>query len=225
VKGAGRTVLFVSHNMSAIEQLCNRVILLDQGSIKRDSVEIRPVISQYLFSGDETDKAVWTEEDNRFDNKYFRPIRLAVVDRNGSELPMPVRNDEEIWIEIHGEVKIPDPAMTLGYGLSNEDGHLVYWTFHTDQPETEWPEIRNGTLTLRSKLPARLLNEGCYRLELLASLHYRAWILMPGSNTPHVSFTIQGGLSDSPYWISQRPGIIAPLIEWKAVKAPETQSL
>ena len=54
-----------------------------------------------------------------------------------------------------------------------------------------------------------------YRLELLASLHYRAWLLSPAAAAPMVSFSIQGGLSDSPYWDHKRPGIFAPVLRWQ----------
>jgi lipopolysaccharide transport system ATP-binding protein len=60
-----------------------------------------------------------------------------------------------------------------------------------------------------------MLNEGTYRVEFLASLHYRAWLLQPGAGSPHIILTIQGGLSDSPYWMEKRPGILAPIIEWQ----------
>src|ERR1700710_1635663 len=46
-KGEGRTVLFVSHNMSAIQKLCNNVILLNNGEI--DGIDkSKSVISSYL---------------------------------------------------------------------------------------------------------------------------------------------------------------------------------
>jgi lipopolysaccharide transport system ATP-binding protein len=46
-KGEGRTVLFVSHNMVAIQNLCNKGILLNNGNIKSDG-EIQKVLSNYL---------------------------------------------------------------------------------------------------------------------------------------------------------------------------------
>lgn len=48
-KGQGRTVLFVSHNMSAIQTLCTRVLLLDNGRlVKMESNEPQQVIEKYL---------------------------------------------------------------------------------------------------------------------------------------------------------------------------------
>jgi homopolymeric O-antigen transport system ATP-binding protein len=215
----GRTVLFVSHNMNAVEQLCNRVILLDRGNIKADSIDVRSVITSYLFgAGAEENASVWVNDGTRFKDPHFRPIRLAIVDSNGKELSMPVRNDADTWVDIEGEIERVDPALTIGYGIFTEEGHLLYWTCQTDQPERHWPEVRPGMLKLRSKLPSRVLNEGSYRVEFLASLHFREWLVAPGVNAPHVYLTIQGGLSDSPYWLAKRPGILAPVLKWERVE-------
>ena len=46
----GRTVLFVSHNMSAITRLCSRAILLENGQIKADGPS-REVVAKYMTSG------------------------------------------------------------------------------------------------------------------------------------------------------------------------------
>lgn len=49
VAGEGRTVLFVSHNMAAIENLCHRTIIVHQGEIKKDA-STRTVIDFYIES-------------------------------------------------------------------------------------------------------------------------------------------------------------------------------
>jgi lipopolysaccharide transport system ATP-binding protein len=57
-------------------------------------------------------------------------------------------------------------------------------------------------------------------LEMIGGLHYRAWLFQPNVNAPSVTLTIQGHLSDSPYWISRRPGILAPVLKWECVDDP-----
>ena len=49
-KGEGRTVLFVSHQLSAIEVLCNRAILLNKGQVLTDDVTSK-VVSSYMLNG------------------------------------------------------------------------------------------------------------------------------------------------------------------------------
>ena len=218
VRSSGRTVLFVSHNMNAIEQLCNRVILLDHGNMKRDSHEIRSVLAEYLFGTESDTSSAWVNDGVRFRNDYFFPVRFAVVDGDGNPLRMPLRNDDEMWVEIEGEVAQVDPALTIGYAIYAEDGNLLFWSYQTDQPASQWPALSRGTHSLRSRIPAHLLNEGNYRIELVGSLHFRQWLFAPGLDAPHVGLTIQGGLSESPYWIAKRPGLLAPLLTWEIVE-------
>src|SRR6185437_10517039 len=47
VAGQGRTVLFVSHNMAAVQTLCHRAVLLERGRVKQIGTS-RDVITEYL---------------------------------------------------------------------------------------------------------------------------------------------------------------------------------
>lgn len=217
-KKEGRTIFFVSHNMNAIEQLCNRVILLDKGKVVADSQNVREVIKEYIFGqGKEAPTAEWKNNGDEFKNDYFYPARFALVDSRGERLKMPVRNDAEMLIEVEGEVTNPNSHFNLGYAIFNEDGILLYWSLSTDADESKWPKLEKGKFKIRSRIPSRFLNEGVYRIELISSLHYIQWLTEPGVRAPAVYLSIQGGLSDSPYWMTHRPGILAPVTEWEKI--------
>ena len=68
VSKAGRTVLFVSHSMPAIENLCERVLWIDQGSIVRDG-EARKVVAQYI---DKINQATETRKVGEYQNLGHR---------------------------------------------------------------------------------------------------------------------------------------------------------
>jgi len=212
----GRTVLFVSHNMNAIEKLCTSCIVLDKGRLAANSRDIREVIKRYLF--DKTDQqniSKWVRTNEDFSNPWFDPLSVTITDIEGNALEMPLSNNQDIWVQIEAEMRETDPALTMGYALYTEEGHLLYWSYQTDVSEENWPITKTGISNWRSKIPSHYLNEGCYRIEVIGGLHFRQWIFEPGKKTPHVEFQISGGLSDSPYWIARRPGILAPVMEWK----------
>jgi lipopolysaccharide transport system ATP-binding protein len=112
-------------------------------------------------------------------------------------------------------VRRSDPALNIGVAVYNESDQLLFWSLTSDRPEEGWPRLAEGPVRLRMILPQRLLNEGAYRVELLASLHARWWLLEPRANAPSVTFSIRGGLSDSPFWDNKRPGLLAPVLSWK----------
>jgi lipopolysaccharide transport system ATP-binding protein len=209
----GRTVLFVSHNMNSIEQLCTRVLLLNSGQLIRDDQNVRSSIIHYLFN-DREDKAEWKNPGNQFENEWFVPERFFLTDISGKVISAPVRNDENIWVNIEGIAKMNDPALTIGYAIYSEDGTLLYWSYQTDQDGQNWIIPSAGKCCLKSQLPKRFLNEGEYKLELIGGLHFRKWLFQPGGNVPTIAFAIQGGLSDSPLWVNRRPGLLAPVIRW-----------
>lgn len=215
----GRTVLFVSHNMNAVEQLCKSAMLLDRGEMQRFSPDIRAVVTQYLFGINEG-RAVsnWLNRGDEFLNPWFKPLRFQITDQDGNGLIMPIHNDQETWVTIEAEITELDPALTIGYAIYADDGTLLYWSYQTDQAEERWPKLERGICMLKSRIPSRLLNEGDYRLELLGGLHFRRWLFEPGKSAPSVLFQIRGGLSDSPYWMIRRPGMLAPVLSWEVVK-------
>jgi lipopolysaccharide transport system ATP-binding protein len=215
VSGEGRTVLFVSHNMNAIEQLCGSCMMLENGTIKRYGLEVRDMVKEYLFGAEDSLKTPeWVNSRDELDNPWFKPLHFYLGDDNGNNAVMPMSNDSDIFLYIKGEAKRLHPALTIGYAIYCEDGTLLYWSFQTDGPEENWIELSKGINVLRCKIPNRFLNEGTYRIECIGRLHPGQWLFEPGRNAPPIFLTILGGLSDSPYWMNRRPGILAPVMKY-----------
>lgn len=213
---SGRTILFVSHDMNAIERLCTRALLLEHGRISAYSHDVREVVSRYLVAaGGGTHPGTWINTKSEFANPWFTPEAFSVTDAQGQPLAMPCSNDSEMWVHIEGTVDLEDSALQVGYALYSEDGMLLYWTFHTDGKERDWPKLAKGRHAVRSKVPSRFLNEGTYRIELMLALYFRQWLAQPGVSSPSIFLEVRGGLSDSPYWMMKRPGALAPQLEWK----------
>ena len=209
-------MLFVSHNMNAIEQLCGSCIMLENGRLTRHSDDVRGVVKEYLFGLENHFKpSEWVNSGNEFENSCFKPLRFYIGDENTNIISMPVRNDTDMWIYVEGMIKDVDPALQMGYAIYDEDGALLYWSCHTDGPESQWPKLTLGASHFRTKIPERFLNQGNYKVELILSLYCRQWLCQPGLRSPQIHLSIQGGLSDSPYWMVRRPGILAPMFNWE----------
>lgn len=80
----GRTVLFVSHNMSAIHNLCSRVILLDQGEVSFDGPALDG-IQRYLAGRNAScaTELANVRQGRRGDREHFELLRLEVFDSSG----------------------------------------------------------------------------------------------------------------------------------------------
>src|SRR5574341_278986 len=223
VAKGGRTVLFVSHNMNAVEELCTSALLLERGNAVDIGVNVRQVIIKYLSPDIGGDAGEWANLSDDFANPYFQPLHISVVDSSGCKLRMPLRRDTEAYLQIKGRVAKLDPALTIGYAMYTGTGQLLFWSYQTDVEEAKWPRLVVGECVLRGRLPGHLLNEGDYRIEFIGGLHFREWLFEPGVNAPSIQLSIQGGLSDSPYWLTRRPGLLAPIIQWQ-INGVEGQS-
>ncbi|MEM7509522.1 MAG: ABC transporter ATP-binding protein [Bacteroidota bacterium] len=213
--GQGRTVLFVSHQMNAVRELCEKTILLHQGQIKAYGGTI-DVIKQYLNKeGNILSEWINDGKAASLENLYFTPTRFAVVDESLNPIDREISNDEKVGILIEGDVQEIDISLTVGFALYTIEGQILYWSLQTDREKRKWPVIEKGKNKLICWLPSHFLNEGGYRVEMILSLHFREWLSRPEVNAPVLQFSIRGGLSNSPYWMSARPGHLGPILPFE----------
>lgn len=219
VASEGRTVVLVSHRLSAIESLCERVLVLRDGHIEQDTRDVRAGIRGYFATMDGDNAWAWQADGDAGFRDDTRPLALYLTDAGGQHIARAITNDESVDLHLEIELRDVDPALNLGYAIYNGDGQLLYWSTHMDTRHVDWPVLCRGMNHLVVPMPRRVLNEGDYHLELMVSLHYRKWIYQPGNNAPRINLLVRGGLSDSPTWIERRPGIIAPVLPWYLISA------
>lgn len=214
VTGEGRTVLFVSHSMQSIQALCNKGVLLENGKVKATG-EISKVIDAYANPEDSNHTGVW-EKDLKATNDYLRPLSLT-MSNTGDKASGRYSASEEIRVTIEAEVTKLDPLLTVGFAIYDRDNQPIFWSYQTDMPDDNWPKLQLGKNLLQTQIPAHVLNDGDYRIELIASLHYKEWLYEPERNAPTLHFEVRGGLSDSTFFVLPRPGVIAPILNWKVL--------
>ncbi|MGL4596198.1 MAG: Wzt carbohydrate-binding domain-containing protein, partial [Bacteroidia bacterium] len=218
VSKSGRTILFVSHNLKAVQTLCKRAILLERGEVKLDTQQVSEAIRVYLSSGSSSSAQVWKSTNDLYDDPNFSPRSLSIIDENGNVVDQALQNRQAYSVRIQAEIKEPNSALTVGYAIYSEDGLLIYSSYQNDCATGTVDLLQTGTYTFTAPIPSGMLNEGDYRIELLASLHYIRWICEPGKDVPTLNITMNDLPTDSPFWMSKRPGILAPALPWKIAK-------
>ncbi len=214
----GRTVLFVSHSMGAVRQLCNRGLLLKNGRINLMG-DVEDLISRYMEVMEEEApdlaQTVW-ENNGKTTNKYFVPNKIYATGPDGKIIKKSLPNDQDHYITIEADVKQESDLLTIGIAIYNEaNGSLMLMSYPTDKPQSDWQKLKKGKVILRSKLPAHLLNAGGYKASLIGGIHNEFWIFEPGTKIPSIQLNINGGLSESPYWKLPREGLLAPILDWE----------
>ena len=212
----GRTILFVSHNMGAVLQLCNKMICLEHGREVFSTDDVVAGVQRYMtMSMHDTKDAEWHNQGGEYENEYFKPLRFGVYQANGELNMSSVTRNDDLYVEIEGIVKKPNKALSVGYSLLDQAGTRLYWTYHSDQINSpdELP-VLDGHVVLRSRIPLEMLNLGTKKIELCVQTYRDNWIVLPGGKAPFVSFTIEGPASKSPYYILQRSGVMAVNAGW-----------
>jgi lipopolysaccharide transport system ATP-binding protein len=139
LRKGGRTVLFVSHNMAAVENLCSRGIWIDSGSVRQDG-PTHEVIRSYLSSFAESQQTAsdLSRVDSRHGSGEIRYTGIAFLTLDGQP-QMVTRSGDSIRLRFfyHSEKTIPYPS--FGFRLLTEMGTLVTdtstWHHSLDIPE------------------------------------------------------------------------------------------
>ena len=154
------------------------------------------MIREYLV-GDNTEAqpSEWLNTGSEFENPWFKPIRFYLADADGNRLQNPIRNDNDIWLQVEGEIGRLHRSLALQYTIYNEDGVLVYHSSSIDTESNPFDQAALGKTRLRTKIPRRFLNEGVYKIDLTVFLHKVQFISHYGKASPSIFLAIQGGLT------------------------------
>ena len=212
----GRTVLFVSHNMSAILRLTQEAIVLKKGQlIKRAPTP--EAVDYYLASGQaESGERVWDAEDIPVASAPFRPIALRVKDRRGKIVDT-VRSIEPVTVEWEYCLDAPVTGLRVGMYLNTMRGEYVFTAFDTDDAEQyeQFGARQAGRYISRCHIPADFFNEGRYSLGVNASSFGVKRYFMDENA---LSFNVDISGAPGTQWPEIRQGPIRPRLDWKIEK-------
>jgi lipopolysaccharide transport system ATP-binding protein len=213
VAQAGRTVLFVSHNMSAILRLTQETIVLEKGQMVLRA-PTPAAVDYYLSSGfSQVGERMWLANEVPLDAAPFCPIALRVRDGQ-SRVVDTVRSTEPFEIEIEYRLEEPISGLRLGIYLMTTQGELVFTSFDTDNPELyeRYPIRPAGHYTSRCIIQPDFLNEGRYLLGLNAS-SYRVRRYFQDEQA--LTFNVDPTGAPGMHWAEPRLGPVRPRLDWQ----------
>jgi lipopolysaccharide transport system ATP-binding protein len=109
----GRTVLFVSHNMAAIQQLCGRAILLREGSLVGDG-DPKQIISSYIANVVDAGEVSLRDFKDRITNKDGMIINFEVLDERGSHVSSVFMGDKLCFVLT---IELYRPVIGIQFGI------------------------------------------------------------------------------------------------------------
>ena len=212
----GRTVLFVSHNMSAILRLTSEAIVLNKGKMIMRA-PTQQAVDFYLSSGQaQAGERTWDADEVPANAAPFTPTRLTVRNRSGKVVDT-IRSTEPVTLEFEYRLGAPVTGLRVGIYLGTMRGEYVFTSFDTDEPTLfEANSTRNaGRYVSRVTLPADTFNEGRYSVGVNASsFGVRRYFMDENA----LAFNVDISGAPGTQWPEPRVGPIRPRLEWKIEK-------
>ena len=171
----GRTIIFVSHNMAAVESLCDRSILLCRGAVELDE-DTRTVIEAYL-----QDREIGTEQGVTnlwvHSKRHAGSQRILSYVKTINSLGDPITSllpGDDLILEFELLPSEPIRQPSLGIGIDNSLGQRVFSVL-TYLSECHWEKLDRRTVA-RCVIPEINLMPGRYTMSLSVGNPYNPLI-------------------------------------------------
>jgi lipopolysaccharide transport system ATP-binding protein len=224
VASMGRTVLLVSHNTTAIQSLCDRVIWLKEGRVIMDdaTAEVLPrYLSEIVVRQTEQH---WPSPATAPGNDEVRLHRASV---------RPLREDPAAQITVRTGITLEfeywnmraGAHLNLSMSLYREQGVIAFTTTSLNDPYWHGRAFPEGLFRSSCIVPGDLLNDGLHRIELLV---VRDEGVVVHRFTDLLMFDVQDERPTGTGWHGRWTGAVRPALEWQTQRidgvSPEVNS-
>ncbi len=213
----GRTVLFVSHNMGAITELCSRVLWIEEGRLKLDG-NPQDVVTKYLLSSGHVTGS-WTRspaEEHAGRLAWLKHAR--VLPGNEDKVSTLVHYGEQVKIEIGYEIKGIVREFKSYLLLKDSLGNIVWVSIDIDETDKVDQVREHGIYNSTCVFPERLLKPGQYYVTI--GITGKPYDFVEEEHQDVIGFRIS---RDGCNFNFNRKGVIAPCLVWKVERQQEKQ--
>lgn len=200
-KGEGRTVLFVSHNLSSVKELCSQGILLEKGNsiFKGD---INQCLLQYQKKNDKLSTYKKSDEDITFGNAKIKVLSFSATPIFDTFISV----KSGVRIEIIFLNNVTSGSLDISFLLKTVEEITI---FSTGVLIAAKEDVKRRTYTVSFDLPPHLLNENQYYFDLFWG-HNRKEILYRFEN-----FGFEVLNNENEYGVvAKSPGILSPKLKY-----------
>ncbi len=212
----GRTVLFVSHNMAAVNRLCQRGILLDEGRVVLDA-PIFDVTNRYLQADVGTmAERIWNDIHSAPGDDVARLRAVRVISSDGVvsdtiDIRYPVTIEIEYW-----NLKT-NADLTAVLSFFNDQGTILFVSADWMEPEWGGRQRPAGLYRARCVVPGNLFTEGRVTVVAEVSTRYPTYEIHFLERDSVGFQVIDDGEPGSVRagWGRNIPGVVRPMLQWE----------
>lgn len=220
---AGRTVVFVSHDLSSVESLCDRVLVLDGGQIVSESRPGHPhdAVDEYVGMMSPRGSGATGVGATGGSSREVEFVRAWVTNREQETVDR-LSIFQDVYLHVLYEVSqdLSDAVIPLFHVL-DRNGDYVFLTFPHDWPAEQGR--RAGRYEAVCHIPAHLLNDGSYSVTVQANTVSSGHTLQFFEEHA-LRFMIRDEIRENPHRLHtkysyEHPGAVRPLLDWQLIPA------
>ena len=214
----GRTVLFVSHNMAAVKQLCNNCLILRNG-LKAELGEVSSTISKYIFN--DSDIAIFKKWNiNEAPGNHIVQLLEAHIHYQDGSKPLGGNFNITQKVGISFKYRVKESGHTFIHGVNIYDnGDLHLFSSHDVTSVHRHSKKDSGDYEATVWIPGNLLSEGVFFVSIALFIPTPFEIFMYAEKV--ISFNIVDemiGDSARGTYTLNFPGCLRPLLNWESKK-------
>jgi lipopolysaccharide transport system ATP-binding protein len=217
----GRTVLFVSHNLTAVRSLCQRALLLRGGTLVADLTATEAVERYVAEIRDFVPEQVWEDASTAPQNSTAVVHRVAMRSVDGGPVDeLSTATPFRVDVEFSTRYEESYPAFQLTvYDLENNP---VFATFSNREPNYYGRPMRLGTYRTSCFVPGNLLNAQGYTVDVtLYGSQFSEWQVMKDV----LRFEVQDSSELRVDYFREYIGAVRPDIPWRTERVAVPDSL
>lgn len=209
-KEGGRTVLFVSHNMGAVQNLCSRGLVLRDGSIQFQG-GVNEAVGQYLKQFSEDLREVKRELVST-KGAYANQFTYAKIKADGKQLNDTIEMGDAIEFEFEFYIKEnEEQSIGITFHLYDEMGNFVFMSSSCALGRL----VSEGFYREKVLVQKDLIHEGTYIIKNLLLVLNRGTVLCQVSDV--LQFEVMPKQNDGFGWKGKKEGIVKPKLKWERV--------
>jgi len=210
--GEGRTVLFVSHNMTSVKSLCKTGILLENGMLK-EMGHVDQIVSHYLRGGSEIDNYKhW--DIPQYKNGGFELLEIGIRPKGGTYTDV-MRVTDELELVVRYRLIEPKERFWLTFHMKNEQGEKIFSFSGAGRCYDH--KHASGEYEQICRIPANFLNWGNYAIDFMAierNSDLQVLVVEPDL----ISFTLANRAVGIGGYMGKEPGDITPCFDYVETK-------
>ncbi len=214
-QGQGRTVLFVSHNMQSVRNLCTSGVLLENGMVKYRANDINKVVDEYIRAAHTSDMDAFYNRPTVDPEKPFQMLHAEFQDADG-HLKQSFSCDEDIYLEMTFLVREKIPGI---YGYFHfcraVDESPVWVSDSNDIINNKLEQLPLGESKVRIRFPKRTLAGGEYLAGLNFTSHFNNTSFNVESPQFFATIEVHDYATDR---ADTRLGSFSTLLDWEFIK-------